>query len=108
MAKENNILKEIIDGSLLTKSALVKQLPFILFLVLLTFLYIANRYHAEKIARETARIQKEIKELRSESISIASEYMYLTKQSEIQALINKKKIGLEQSKEPPKVVKIEK
>lgn len=108
MAKESNILKEIIDGSLLTKDSLVKQLPFILFLILLTFLYIANRYHAEKLARDTARVQKEIRELRSESISIASEYMYLTKQSEIQVLINKKKLGLVQNNEPPKVVKIDK
>lgn len=97
-------MKEIIDGSLLTKDAIIKQLPLIMFIILLTFLYIANRYHAEKIARDAARAQKEIKELRSESISIASEYMYLTKQSELQNLVRKKKLGLTISKEPPKKV----
>ncbi len=108
MAKENNIMKEIIDGSVLTKDAIVKQLPLILFIILLTFLYIANRYHAEKLARDATRTQREIKALRSESISIASEYMYLTKQSELQNLVTKKKLGLTVSKEPPKKVIIEK
>ena len=101
-------MKEIIDGSLLTKDSIIKQLPLILFVILLTFLYIANRYHAEKIARDSARTQKEIKELRSESISIASEYMYLTKQSELQNLVTKKNLGLTISKVPPKKVVIKK
>ena len=108
MAKENNIMKELIDWSLLTKDVIVKQVPLIVFIILLTFLYIANKYHAEKIARDSIKIQREIKALRSESISIASEYMYLTKQSELQNLVTKRELELTISKVPPKKVIIDK
>ena len=45
-------LKSVLDGSVLTVHAFVRQIPFILFLVLLALVYIANRYNAEKVVRE--------------------------------------------------------
>jgi cell division protein FtsL len=40
--------KDVLDGSLLTRGAVVKQFPFVIFLVILAVIYIGNRYHAEK------------------------------------------------------------
>jgi hypothetical protein len=57
---------------------------------------------------ETARLQKEIRDLRAESITIVSEYMYLTKQAEIQDLSDKKNLGLEKSEFPPVKIYIKK
>ena len=107
MEKDSKVIRELLDGSLLTKKAVVEQLPYIFFLIVLTFLYIANRYHAEHLAMETARLQKEIRDLRSESISIASEYMYLTKQAEIQTLVDAKQMGLRMSDQIPGKVEVE-
>jgi hypothetical protein len=94
-------LKSIIDGSLLTVRSVVKQIPFILFLVLLALLYIANRYQAEKVVREIDAIKTEVKDLRAEEITTASELMNLNRPSNVQNLVNQKQLGLTLSTEPP-------
>ena len=93
--------RDIVDGSLLTREKVVKQLPFVLFLTLIILFYIANRYHAEKLVRKTLELQAEIKELRAESISTASELEYISRQSQVTRMIGERNMDLEQSKEPP-------
>jgi hypothetical protein len=87
-------LKGFLDGSLLTMSSFVKQIPFILFLVSLALLYIANRYHAEKMVRRIDALKTEVKDLRAEEITAAAELM-----------IEDKGLGLKTSNEPPFVIK---
>ncbi len=41
--------KQWISGSVLAKSSFRRQLPFVIYLAFLGFLYIGNRYHAEKL-----------------------------------------------------------
>ena len=103
---KKSTVKEVFDGSLLTRDIFVKQLPFILYLAFLAIIYIANRYHAESIIRETSALQTEIKELRSEAITTASELMHISKQSEVIKLINSKNIDLVESKDPPVIIKV--
>jgi hypothetical protein len=93
--------KGIIDGSALTVSSLVKQIPFILFLVLLAIIYIANRYHAEKVARQLIVLQDTVRDLRAEQLTTASELMNLSKPSKVQDLINEKGLGLSEPTKPP-------
>jgi len=100
-------LREIIDGSLLTRESVINQLPFILFIVVLAIIYIGNRFHAEKVIRDTSNIQKEVQDLRSEAITTSSELMYISKQSEVIKLIKEKKIDLVESTQPPIVLKTE-
>jgi cell division protein FtsL len=104
---KKGFLKELLDGSLLTREVVVKQLPFIIFVTFLAVLYIGNRYHAEKVVRNTTELQNEIKELRAESISIAAELMDISRQSEVARLVDKKGLGLKESMEPPKKIYLE-
>ncbi|GAB4300189.1 MAG: hypothetical protein Kow0068_23510 [Marinilabiliales bacterium] len=101
------VVRHIIDGTLLTKESVVKQIPFIFFLIFLAMIYISNSYNAEKVVRETNKLQKELKELRSEQLGISSELMYISKQSEVLKLIKEKNIDLKEAKEPPKIIVIE-
>ena len=100
------MVKDIIDGSLLTKKVVIEQLPYIIFLIVIAFVYIANQYHAENLAMESAKVQREIKELRAEAISIASEYMYLTKRTEIEKLVKARGLDLETCDKPPVVLHV--
>lgn len=100
--------KEILDGSLLTKDVVVKQFPFFVFLVILAVTYIGNRYHSEKIVRETIVLQNELKELRYEAIASASELMFISKQSEVAKNVEKRGMGLQESTEPPKKIIVDK
>lgn len=95
-------LKNVIDGSILTNDGFLNQVPYILFLTLIAVIYIGNRYHAEKVLRETINVSHEIKELRAESITSASKLMFQSKQSEVAKLVNEKGLGLNEAVEPPR------
>jgi len=94
--------KEFLDGSILTREAMTRQLPFVLFLTVLAVLYIGNRYHAERMVRKITETELEVKNLRAEQITIAAELMNISKPSEVAAIVNAKNLGLKPSVEPPK------
>ena len=94
-------IKGIIDGSILTVKPFVKQVPFILFLVLLAVFYIGNRYHAERVFRNLTDLKDEVRDLRAEQITTASELMNLSKPSKVQDLIDQKGLGLKEPTKPP-------
>ena len=100
-------IKELLDGSLIANDFIVKQLPYIVFLVALAFIYIANRYHAEKVVRASIELSKEINDLRAEAITTSSELMFISKQSEVAKLVQQRGLGLNESLEPPKKIVIE-
>ena len=101
-------IKDLLDGSLIANDFIVKQLPYIVFLVALAFIYIANRYHAEKVVRTSIELSKEINELRAEAITTSSELMFISKQSEVAKLIEERGLGLKESVEPLRKIVIEK
>lgn len=100
-ASKKRVLKDVLDGSLLKSEQLVGQLPFIFFLSLLAIFYIANRYQAERIIAQSMQLEAEVKELRSEAVSVSSDLMSISKQSEVLKLINQKGMDLKESFEPP-------
>ncbi|MCX7862303.1 MAG: FtsL-like putative cell division protein [Bacteroidales bacterium] len=100
-AKRKGILRSIIDGSFLSREIVFKNIWFIVFLVFLGLIYIANRNHAEKIVRETVRLKKEVDELKSEQLSITSTLMKISQQSQVESLVVKYNLDLVSSEEPP-------
>ena len=101
-------IKDLLDGSLIANDFIVKQLPYIVFLVVLAFTYIANRYHAEKVVRANIELTQEISDLRAEAITTSSELMSLSKQSEVAKLVERKGLGLKESVEPPSKLIVDK
>ncbi len=94
-------LGDVFDGSVLTRDRVVRQLPFVLFVTFLIILYIGNRYHAEKVIRQTMELQTELKELRARAISTASELEFISRQSEVAKLVGEKGLGLMEAVKPP-------
>jgi hypothetical protein len=102
-AKEKSLsFRDLVDGNVLTRQAVLKQSRFILLLVLIAFLSIANRNHAEKTVIRLNRLQSDVKEMRSKSISTQSELVRISRQSEVTRLVNTYELGLEENLEPPK------
>jgi hypothetical protein len=101
--KEKSLsFRDLLDGNVLTRKAVLKQTRFILLLVLIAFLSIANRNHAEKTVINLNRLQSDVKELRARSISTSSELVQISRQSEVKQLVNRYELGLEENLEPPK------
>jgi len=94
--------RDLIDGNVLTRSYVRKQRPFVFLLVLIAFLSIANRNHAEKMVIMGNRLQTEVKEIRSHSISVSSELMRVSRESEVIRMIHQNGMDLEESLDPPK------
>ncbi len=101
-------IKDFIDGSILTKTEVVQQLPFIIFLVVLGIFYISNRYRSERVYRDMVSLEKELKELRFESITTASDLMYMSKQSEVLKRVRNEGLELVEATEPPIKIYLEK
>jgi Bacteriodetes cell division protein (FtsL-like) len=95
------LLKDLMSGSTVTDKIILKNLGYLLMLTLLGAIYIANRFHAERLTRETSRLQKEVKDLRSESLSTSADLMYASKQSEVFRQVREKELNLEELREPP-------
>jgi hypothetical protein len=95
------LLRDIMSGSTVTEKIILKNLGYIIMLTILGALYIANRFNAERLTRETSRMQKEVKDLRSESLSTSAELMYSSKQSEVFRLVKDRGLNLEELREPP-------
>ena len=95
------LLKDLLSGSMVTDKIILRNLWFIFLLTVLGALYIANRFHAERLTRETTKLQKEVRDLRSESLSTSADLMFASKQSEVFRLVRERDLGLEELKEPP-------
>ena len=89
----------------ISREMMMKQIPFGLFIVCLLLVHIWNAHHTEKIIRKTDKLNREIKELRSEYISILSELMGESKQSSIAKKIDT--LGIKELTAPPfKIISI--
>lgn len=98
-------VKDFISGRILTHEMISGQMPYIIFLVALAIIYIANNYHYNNLLRTELKMRKEVKNLRAESITTAARYMSISRQSEVVKLVEEKDLGLIESRVPPKKLK---
>lgn len=89
-------------GSLLV----MDNLPFMIFLAFLGIIYIANSRFAEKKVRDIQVLQQEIKELNYEYMSIKSELMQSSMQSEVARKV--KPFGLQELTDKPIKIRVKK
>ena len=99
--RSGSFMKELLSGSMVTEKIILNNLWYVLLLTLLAAIYIGNRFHAEKITRETTKLQREVKELRAESLATSADLMYISRQSEVYRLVKEKGLDLEELKIPP-------
>ncbi len=79
-----------------------KQVPFILYLVCWLILFIYSSHRAEKLIRQTDKLNNELKELRSEYVSVSSELMRASKQSSVAEKL--KALGIKELTTPPQKI----
>ena len=98
-------VKDFLSGNILTHENISAQLPYVLFLVFLAVIYIANHYRYDRLMRNDQKVKTELKNLRAESITTAAELMFISKQSEVAKLVEEKGLELKESTVPPKKIK---
>ncbi|HWJ28468.1 MAG TPA: FtsL-like putative cell division protein [Flavisolibacter sp.] len=87
---------------LLNYQAIVKQMPFILFLALLAVVYIYNGHLADNTIRDINKTSNELKELQYEYKSVKGDVLLRSKQSELIEAV--KPLGLKELVAEPAVL----
>jgi hypothetical protein len=59
------------------------NLPFLVFLAILAMFYIGNTYYSEKTFKAIEKTKNELKELRFQYITVKSDLLFYSKQTEI-------------------------
>lgn len=99
-----NTLASVLSGNILSKSEVRRAYPYMIFVACLMFLYIANVFRTQYIYRQHATLTEQVKELRAKSMTIASERMRATQQSNIMIELERRGIPLKESLTPNKVI----
>lgn len=99
-SKLTNAMKKMADFDFnISKEWMMKQIPFGLFVMVLLLIHIYNVHTTERIIRNTDKLNKEIKELRSEYITILSQLMSESKQSTVAQKLDT--LGIKELTSPP-------
>ena len=99
--KTGAFLKELLSGSMVSEKLILQNLGYISLVTFLAAVYIANRFNAERITRETSKLQREVKDLRAEALSTSADLMFVSRQSQVYNLVREKGLNLEELKTPP-------
>ncbi len=106
VARVPKMMIGVLNGSFLTKEKVLGNMPFILFCAGLMITYIAYGYHTERIVRDLHRVDHELKELRSEHITVRAQLEKMEQQSQVAAGIGE--LGLKESRVPPVKLEVDK
>ena len=101
---KGSFFNEYLGGDVFSKKTVIKQMPFILYIVFLMLLYITNTYIAEDINREVLTKTRLLDEKHVEYVYNKSEITRMTKQSELAKILKNK--GIKESVEPLKKLTI--
>ena len=93
----------ILNGTFLTRERVLGNMPFILFASFLMICYISYGYYTERTVRDLQQTDRELKELRSEYITVRSKLEQTEQQSQVAQDIGA--LGLKETREPPRKVR---
>ena len=102
--KKKSFVQKYIGGEVFTKKTVTKQLPFVIYVVLLLMLYITNTYIAEDVNSELMVQNRVLENKHVEYVYNKSEITKLTKQSQLVNMLKYR--GIKESVEPLKKITI--
>ena len=97
-------LKDVASGEALGREWLQRQIPFILFLVMIALFYINNRFTYEAQLRDIDRLKKELIDAKYESLTVSEELMQMSRLSYVIDKLREQGSNLEVSTEPAVVI----
>jgi hypothetical protein len=95
-------LTGVIAGTFLTRENVVRQLPFLIFIMVLAMIYIGNSYSAEKLDMTIERIKKENDVLRYEHVLTKSRLTNYSRPPEVARKLQG--TGIKESVLPPQKI----
>jgi len=98
----------VFGGSVLTEGVFVRNLRFIIALLLIIFVFISYRYSVLRKMAEVESLERQLKDAKYEALSISAELTKASRQSEIEQRIAREGLDLKVSDQPFYVIKADK
>ena len=100
-------LRSILGGEILVHSFLRRQVYLLILIVILTILYIDNRYSSQQELIEIDLLKKELTDIKYDALTISSELTEKSRQSRIEEYISAEGRQLQTAATPPFLIKEE-
>lgn len=101
---KSSTIRDILNGNILTKNFFQKQYGLLVMIAVLTFLYVDNRYSCETQLAKEIQLKKDIQDAKYESLTISAELMEISRQSNVQKLVQANGVNLIETAMPPIVI----
>ena len=101
--KFDNIRKSFVHvfgGSVFTEDFFLRNMRFILLLVVVVILFISHRYTMLQGMSDVERLQQELKDVKYEALTISSSLTEASRQGEIEKRVEEAGLDLKVSNEP--------
>ena len=98
-------LKNILGGDILANDFFKRQTSLLILIMVLTILYIDNRYTSQQELIEIDRLKKELTDIKYDALTRSSELMEKSRQSRIEEYISTGDSPLETSTNRPYLIK---
>jgi hypothetical protein len=102
-----SVLKEVFDGTILTKGFFRKNVWMILIVVTGLLVYIGNHYGVIMALNKIDDLNQTLADVKYEALTQSSLLMKESRQSRVRELVEEKGLALVDSKTPPFVIQVE-
>ena len=90
----------VFGGNILTEGFIVNNMRFFVLLLIIVFVFISHRYTYLHKMSEIERLQRELRDVKYESLTISSSLTEASRQTEIEKLIESYGLEIKISNEP--------
>ena len=98
-------VKSILGGDILANDFFKRQTNLLILIMVLTILYIDNRYTSQQELIEIDRLKKELTDIKYDALTRSSELMEKSRQSRIEEYISAEESHLETSTNRPYLIR---
>ncbi len=98
-------LRSLLGGDILANDFFKRQTRLLVLVVILTFLYIDNRYNSQQELIEIDRLKKELTDIKYDALTRSSELMEKSRQSRIEEYISNEGSPLQTATNRPYLIK---
>ena len=97
-------VKSILGGDILANDFFKRQTRLLILIMVLTILYINNRYESQQEMIEIDRLKKELTDIKYDALTRSSELMEKSRQSRIEEYISQEESTLETATSRPYLI----
>ena len=98
-------IRSILGGDILANDYFKRQTSLLILIMILTILYIDNRYTSQQELIEIDRLKKELTDIKYDALTRSSELMEKSRQSRIEEYISTEESHLETATNRPYLIK---